>query len=107
MPSEWIYACDAEEIDMEDIKAVRLEGGSIAVYRLEDGFYATQIRCTHQRAMLSKGFVFGDVIECPLHQGRFHIPTGKALGAPVSEDLETFDVRVEDGKVYVKINKQQ
>ena len=43
-------------------------------------------------------------IECPLHQGRFHIPTGKAKGAPVCIDLKTYPTRVVDGGVYILIS---
>lgn len=88
---------------MEDVTGVEVDGVPIAVYRLRSGVYATHGRCTHQLAMLSRGFVFDDVIECPVHQGRFHIPTGRAMGAPVKKDLETFLVKEESGKIFVKI----
>lgn len=104
MMARWVYACDTEDIEEDDIKCVRLDQCAVALYRLRHGFYATQLRCTHQNALLSKGFIFDDVVECPLHQGRFHIPTGKALGAPVSEDLQSFNVRVENGKVYIMVD---
>jgi 3-phenylpropionate/trans-cinnamate dioxygenase ferredoxin component len=39
-----------------------------------------------------------------LHQGRFHIPTGRAGSGPVSVALKTYPVKVEDGTVYVQID---
>ena len=50
---------------------------------------------------LSDGLVLGDVIECPRHQGRFHIPTGKAKGAPVCVNLQTYPTKVEGHRVYL------
>ena len=47
--------------------------------------------------------VIGNVIECPLHQGRFDVRSGKALSAPVCVDLQTFPVQVHDGDIYVLI----
>ncbi len=47
--------------------------------------------------------VTDDIIECPLHQGRFHIPTGKAKGAPVCGDLKTYPVKVENDNVFIRI----
>ncbi|MEC9152872.1 MAG: nitrite reductase (NAD(P)H) small subunit [Pseudomonadota bacterium] len=51
---------------------------------------------------MADGFQEGREIECPLHEGRFDIKTGKALCAPVSEDLKTYEVKVENGNVFVK-----
>jgi nitrite reductase/ring-hydroxylating ferredoxin subunit len=47
--------------------------------------------------------VVGEVIECPLHQGRFCIKTGKALSAPVSSPIEVFETKVDDGKIYIRM----
>ncbi|WP_315982506.1 Rieske 2Fe-2S domain-containing protein [Aliamphritea spongicola] len=52
---------------------------------------------------LEDGLVIGNVIECPLHQGRFEISSGKALSAPVCEDLVTYPVKVEGDQIYIQI----
>ena len=65
--------------------------------------FATDAICTHAQACLAEGYQEGDIIECPLHEGRFHIPTGKALGSPVTENLNIFPVKVESGQVFVEI----
>ena len=44
-----------------------------------------------------------DIIECPLHQGRFCVKDGRALSPPVSEPIVTFPTKVEDGKFYVQL----
>ena len=49
------------------------------------------------------GLVIGQGIECPLHQGRFDVTSGKALSAPACIGLETFPTRIEGGNVYIKI----
>jgi hypothetical protein len=41
--------------------------------------------------------------ECPLKGGRFDICTGKALSAPVSDDLKTHPVALRDGRIWVQI----
>ncbi|MEE8145189.1 MAG: Rieske 2Fe-2S domain-containing protein, partial [Kiloniellales bacterium] len=65
--------------------------------------FATDGVCTHEGADLTGGLVIGDIIECPLHQGRFHIPSGKAKSPPVCIDLRTYPVRVEGGKVFIDV----
>ena len=79
----------------------------VAVYRAEGQFYATQDLCTHEHAYLSDGVVVDCVVECPFHQGRFDIRTGKALGPPVIEPLETYPIKIVDGRLYVCVTKEQ
>ena len=59
--------------------------------------------CTHEEAHLADGLVIDDVIECPLHQGRFHIPSGKAKSPPVCVDLKTYPVKLEDGEIFIQL----
>ena len=99
----WQPAVNAADVEEEDVKGVEVGGREIAVYNLKGRFYATDNVCTHQQACLSDGFVIDDVIECPLHQGQFHIPTGAARGAPVHIGLRTYPVKVVDGVVLVAI----
>lgn len=44
-----------------------------------------------------------DAVECPKHNGRFDVRTGKALAAPVYEHLKTYPVQVRDGRVFVTL----
>lgn len=106
MTDSWEFVCNSDALEKEDVLGVVLNRIPIAVYRLESGVYATQNRCTHQMALLSRGFVCGDVIECPVHQGRFHIPTGRALGAPVTEALHVYETKEEGGSIFVQVRSR-
>ncbi len=101
MPENWTPVAATGDIDEDDLIQVVVEDRLIAVYNLGGEFYATSDTCTHENACLSDGFVIDGIIECPLHQGRFDIATGKAQGSPVSENLATYPVKVEDGRIYV------
>ena len=100
---EWHLVCAADEIDDEAV--IRFDHGdrTFAVYNTPKGFFATDGVCTHEGADLTGGLVIGDIIECPLHQSQFHIPTGKCLGPPADDDLASHPVKVEDGAVFVGI----
>ena len=65
------------------------------------GFYATDGFCTHEEEILADGLVLGEIIECPRHQGRFHIPSGKAKSGPVCVDLRTYPTKVEADHIYI------
>ncbi len=84
-------------------KQVHIGGRVLALYNINGTFYATDDTCTHALASLSEGYLDGEVIECPLHQGCFHIPSGKAMCPPVIQDLRTYPVSVVDGEVLILV----
>jgi 3-phenylpropionate/trans-cinnamate dioxygenase ferredoxin subunit len=94
---EWVAVCPASEIEMEDVRRFDYGSATYAIYRTRGGYYASDGLCTHERAQLANGVVLDDIIECPRHNGRFHIPTGKALSPPVCINLKTYPVRIEQG----------
>lgn len=103
MVGGWHQVCRADEIDDEDVVRFDLGARTFAVYNTSQGFFATDGLCTHEDQHLAEGLVIDDIVECPLHQGRFHIPTGKAKSPPVCEHLVTHPVQIVDGVVYIQV----
>jgi len=104
---DWHFVGLAADFEDEDVEQRVIGGLAIAVYRAKGQFYATQDLCTHENAYLSDGVVIDCVVECPYHQGRFDIRTGKALGAPVIVPLRTFPMKVTGGKLFVQVSEEQ
>ena len=44
------------------------------------------------------------IIECPKHNGRLDIRPGRAKGTLVCVNLETYPVKLEDGKVLIGLD---
>ena len=105
--ADWHPAGHASGFEDEDVEQVWIGSLAVAVYKADGRFFATQDLCTHEQAYLSDGVVVGNVIECPFHQGRFDIRTGKALGAPVTVPLKTFPVKVIDDRIFVQVAKSE
>ena len=101
--ASWHKVATTSEIPPGEMKQVRIGPRYVALYNVAGTIYATDDICTHADASLSEGYLEGDVVECPLHQGRFHIPTGKAVGAPVTVDIATFPVRIDGADVFVSL----
>ncbi|UVC08536.1 non-heme iron oxygenase ferredoxin subunit [Rhizobium sp. TH2] len=101
--SEWVMAVEAGALALEDAMRFNHNGQCIAVYNLSGTFFATAGICTHEHAFMSEGYIDGETIECPLHQGLFNIRTGAALSPPVTKNLKTFKTKVENGQVYVLV----
>ena len=94
---------EAAELQPGQIREVRVGGAEIALYNVGGQFFATTNVCTHDEAYLSDGELFGHVVECPLHGARFDVRSGKVLSLPAVYPLKTYEVRVADGKVQVRI----
>jgi 3-phenylpropionate/trans-cinnamate dioxygenase ferredoxin subunit len=102
--TDWIPACDAEDVDQEDVIRFDHAGRTFAIYRSpDDEYFATDGLCTHEKVHLADGLVMEDIIECPKHNGRFNYKTGAARGAPVCINLRTYPVKVEAGKIYLQL----
>jgi len=97
----WTRVAGTGDLTDDEPLAVVVDGRKIALYRSGDEFFATDNVCTHAYALLSDGFLEDGCIECPLHQARFDIRTGKALCAPATLDLATHPVKVDGEDLLV------
>ena len=98
-----IPVCAAADLPAGTVKSFEVGDVLVAVYNIDGAFYATEACCTHSFANLADGILEGDVIECSLHFGAFHVPTGKAVAAPCFTDLKTFRTEVKDGRVLIDL----
>lgn len=104
---QWHRVGPAGDIDDEDVMRFDHDGATYAVYNTPKGFFATDGFCTHEEAHLADGFVQGDIIECPMHLGRFHIPTGTAKSDPVTVNLRTHPVKVMEGTLFIGLPRRR
>ncbi len=100
--SNWIYVCNKDDIEFEDVIRFDYKSKTYCIYNIEDGFFATDGLCTHEDVHLEDGLVSGEEIECPMHMGVFNIKTGKVVMDPPCEDLKTFKVKEENFKIYIE-----
>jgi naphthalene 1,2-dioxygenase system ferredoxin subunit len=100
---EWISV--ALRKDLRDGAMIAVEFGDfrIALYAVAGEILATDSTCTHAEALLTDGTLQGEIVECPLHGGRFSVRTGKGLGPPIPCDLKTYLVRVIDDEIQVRV----
>jgi naphthalene 1,2-dioxygenase ferredoxin component len=75
MSGEWLPAAARADVPEGDVIAVTVRDHDIALYGVEGEVYATANICPHGHARLCEGFLEGNEIECPLHQGRFDVTT--------------------------------
>ncbi|ABM37767.1 MULTISPECIES: naphthalene 1,2-dioxygenase/salicylate 5-hydroxylase systems ferredoxin NagAb [Burkholderiales] len=104
MAENWMDAAALSDVPEGDVMAVQVAGKEIALYEVDGEVFATDNICTHGHARLSDGFLEGREIECPLHQGRFDVCSGLAMCAPLTENIKTYAVRIENMRVMLKLD---
>jgi 3-phenylpropionate/trans-cinnamate dioxygenase ferredoxin subunit len=99
----WIHIANSDQLQDGEVIAISIDKQNVALYQDGDSYFATDNVCTHQFALLSDGYFEDGCIECPLHQARFDVRTGKALCAPATTDLRTFPTKREGIKIFLHV----
>jgi nitrite reductase/ring-hydroxylating ferredoxin subunit len=102
--SNWVPIAKTTDACERHGTALEVGGEPLALFVIDGCRYVTSNVCTHQLAFLTDGYVEGEYVECPMHQGRFHIPTGTPQGPPLSMRLRTYPVRVDGEDVLVDLS---
>ncbi|MFB5190358.1 non-heme iron oxygenase ferredoxin subunit [Alicyclobacillus fastidiosus] len=97
----WIKVANASDVAVGAMIQLELEDDDLALYHLEDGFYATSDVCTHAAQPLSSGTLDGHIVACPRHGGKFDVRTGQPAAFPCVIPLTTYDVEVRGDEVWV------
>ena len=95
----------ADDIFDGEIKnAVLPNGTRVAIYNLNGAYYVTDDTCTHEEASLSEeGMIDGSNVVCGWHFCGFDIASGAATASPCNEPLQTYPVKVVEGKIHVEL----
>jgi 3-phenylpropionate/trans-cinnamate dioxygenase ferredoxin subunit len=100
----WVKVGPLSDLGDDDVRRFDLGERTFAIYRTGGNVYATDGLCTHEQIHLSDGLVMDHVIECPMHNGRFDIRNGRALGAPACVDLKTYPAKVEGDAIFIQVD---
>ena len=89
-------------------RGVRVKVGDnrIAMFRIENDVYAIRDVCSHAEASLAEGEVWDRSVECPRHGSEFDLETGVPSSLPATAPVPTYEVSVEDGKVFLMLEDQ-
>ena len=104
--SRWVDVAAVYDLGPGERRVVEVDGITVAVFNIDGEYFAIKDVCTHDGGILSNGELEDDVIVCPRHGARFSIRTGAVLGPPAYEDLETYFVRVMQGRIQVEVDNE-
>ena len=103
--TDYQLACSMADVDEGGMLLVELEDRLAIVFNVDGQYYCLDDVCTHDGGPLSEGKLEGCQIACPRHGARFDVTSGQALSMPATEPTGCHEVKLDDGKVYVKIRE--
>lgn len=98
-----IRACAVDDVPMGEGRSVTLEGRRVALFRTAAGWYAIDAACPHAGGPLADGIASDRQVICPLHERRFALDTGAAVGHDCA-GVTAYPVTVRDGAVLVDVS---
>lgn len=101
--SEFITVTRVEDLKPGQVEVFEVGYEYVAVANVDGEFHAFADVCTHDDGPLVEGELEGCVVTCPRHGARFDVSTGEALSLPAVVPLPTFEVRVVNGEVQVRV----
>lgn len=104
MAEGFVRVASLDDVPPGSMLGIEVEGQRICLVNTEGEIYALQDNCSHRDFPLSAGELEEDVLECTWHGARFDVRTGRALCLPAVRPVKTYEVRVEDGEIYVGLD---
>ena len=95
----------AAEADLPpgSLLGVEANGVKLCLANADGQVYAFRDNCTHRDFPLSAGTLEDGEVECTWHGAKFDVASGRATRLPAIKPVQTCDVRVEDGDIYVSV----
>ena len=97
----WIDVAEPGAFREGFAKITRLPSGDrVAVFLMEGKLSAISNACAHQNGPLGEGKIIDCLVTCPWHGFQYDVLNGQSP-APFTEQIPTYRLRFEDGKVQV------
>jgi uncharacterized membrane protein/nitrite reductase/ring-hydroxylating ferredoxin subunit len=98
-----VVVAQAEELEVDQMKLLRLDGRRLVLARTKEGYVAFDDRCTHTGGSLAGGVMIGGVVQCPWHGSQFDCRSGAVQAGPAKEPIEIYRVHKKEGKVMLTL----
>lgn len=107
LPEEFTRACAETDLRAGEPKKMDVGGVPLFLLRDEHGVHALANTCSHLGGPLDEGKLQGDSIVCPWHGSRFCLRTGQVLDGPATHPQPVLDVKIEDGQILVRRQRER
>jgi 3-phenylpropionate/trans-cinnamate dioxygenase ferredoxin subunit len=101
--ADWKKVTTTAEIPQGSFKGFEVGFDRILIAHVGDEFYCLADECTHDGEPISTGFLKRNELICSRHGARFDVRTGEVTRAPAIVPLDKYEIKVEGGDIYVKL----
>lgn len=103
MLTQWVKVARVGELRDPDMMVVRAGPDDVLLAQVGGKYYAIDNWCTHAGGALDQGVLHAESleVECPLHEGYFHLESGAARLPPAEVDVPAYAVKVEGEDIYI------
>jgi nitrite reductase (NADH) small subunit len=102
MAEGFVTVARVEDVPPGSVVRVRAGEEDLALANVGDELFAVQGHCIHLQGPLGEGRLEGHVLSCPWHGWQYDVRTGENEFDRAIR-LRTYEVRVEDGEVQVRL----
>jgi ferredoxin-NADP reductase/nitrite reductase/ring-hydroxylating ferredoxin subunit len=99
---DFVRVAETKDIQTSQMKEVQIDGEDVCIANVDGKYYAIGNVCTHEGGPLADGVLEGYEVECPWHQSKFDVRTGKVTSPPASESEPTYEIKVDGNSILVK-----
>ena len=103
MPASFARVAKATDVPIGAKQAFEVGGKPVLICHTPERWYAVSNICSHEHEKLECGRMMRSSISCPVHGARFDLATGRVLGAPATQPIATFAVRIVDDWIEVLV----
>ncbi len=100
---EFVVVAKVGDIPKNGMKGFTVKGRKILLADVGGKICAIGSVCTHLGGPLDRGKLDGNTITCPWHGSVFNVKTGNAVGGPAKRGVDRYDIKIENGEIFVGI----
>ena len=99
---KFVEAARVDEIPPGTGSTIKVADKEIAVFNIDDTFYAIGDSCAHAGASLGSGKLNGRIVTCRAHGLRYDVSTGQVTTGGFG--VASYPAKVVDGKILVALD---
>ena len=102
----WHKVCELSSLNNDELRLFEIDDEAVLLVKSSDDVYAFENQCSHMDKSLIKGKWNPERCEilCVFHKAIFDVKQkGKVIQGPATSPIKTYEVKVEQGSVFVDV----
>ena len=102
-PATYRRVAAVADLPPNSLLSVAVDDFNVCLAHADGRIYAFRDNCTHKDFPLSAGALEDGQVECSWHGARFDVASGRAVRLPAIKPVTTFEVKIEDGEIFIAV----